>query len=66
MIISKSSPAGNIFSILGTFKRLRDSLMGDIDVSEYDNLLKNYKNMTYDDILKKIEKITNGTIKFVD
>ena len=35
------------------------------DVSEYDELLSNYANMYYDEILDEIERITNKSISFI-
>ncbi len=64
MEIDIKTTSGNIYYILGVFEQLRNELKrSGIDTKEYDKLLKNYKNMKYEDILKEIERITHGTIK---
>lgn len=65
MNIDVREPEGNVYCILSQFKRLSKELAkSGCDVSEYDKLLKNYRDMKYDQILDEIERITNGTIKF--
>ena len=67
MEISRSSPEGNIFYILGVFRNLRRDLKKEgIDVKDYDDLFEKYQEMKYEEILEKIEKITNRTMTFID
>jgi len=67
VVIDVRSPQGNVFYILGVFQRLKKQLEKEgIDTTEHQKLLDNYENMEYDKILDEIERITNGTIKFVE
>jgi len=66
MEIDITSPNGNIYAILGIFEKLKKELeKTGTDVSKYDELLNNYKDMTYNEILDEIEKITNGSTSFI-
>jgi len=66
MIIDITTSEGNIFYILGVFQKLKKQLEKEgIDTTEYKELLENYKNMNYNEILEEIERITDGVIKFI-
>jgi len=55
MEIDITSPNGNIYAILGIFEKLKKELeKTGTDVSKYDELLNNYKDMTYNEILDEI------------
>lgn len=65
MKIDVRSPNGNVFCILGMFKRLTDELeKGGAKYPENRALLQNAKSMKYDAILDEVERLTNGSITF--
>lgn len=65
MTIDVRSEEGNIFVILGAFRRLMKELeKAKCDVKEYRDLLARAPLMKYDAIFDEVERITNGTITF--
>lgn len=66
MRINVRAPEGNVFVILGRFKRLADELdEAGVNVKEYRDLLSTATTMKYDQILDRIEEITHGEMTFV-
>jgi len=67
MKIDINTEQGNIFFILGAFKRFKKKLEAEgTDTSEYQTLLDNFSKMEYDEILNEIERITKGGIQFIE
>ena len=65
MNINVTKPEGDIFVIMGRFTNLTEQLEdAGIDTSEHRALLEGYGLLKYDEILDKIERITNGTMTF--
>lgn len=60
-----SGPDGNVFAILGAFRRFtRELEKGGVDTTEHHALLNGYSKMDYDQILDKVEAISHGAIRF--
>lgn len=65
MRINVRAPEGNVFVILGRFKKMADDLEKDgYNVKEFRDLLSTASTMKYDQILDRIEAITHGLMTF--